>query len=363
MKRGRPRLELTMPAEQKEELESIFRRTKDARVKERCQALLMAEEGGHTYEQIAKRLCRSRAIIQIWVKNFIEDGFESLESRQGRNGGRPTEMRREDLLEELREGLKDGRWKQASEVMDWLRREHGLKRSYTSIYYWLGKAGGALKVPRPVHVKKDAEEAESFKEHFYDKLEGLGIEGGKRVRVWVQDEARYGLHSVTRRCWGLRGHRVVKPAQQKYEWGYIYGALDVVEGGGEFCYMPSVNLDLVAIFLNQIADSDPDAEHVVIWDNAGFHYRPGDPRLPERVHLLPLPAYSPELNPVEKVWDMVKDGIANRVYPALDEIEKRITEKLRPFWESPGPALRIVGEGWLQLQANALFKIFYTNKY
>lgn len=165
MKRGRPRLKLTMPAEQ-EELRAIFKRSRDATVKERCQALVMPEEGGHTYEQIAGRLCRVRATIQTWVKNFIENGFESLESRQVRNGGRPTETRREDLLEELREGLRDGRWQKASEVRGWLRREHGLKYSYTSIYYWLGKAGGALKVPRPVHVKKDAEEAGALKSTF-----------------------------------------------------------------------------------------------------------------------------------------------------------------------------------------------------
>lgn len=353
MKRGRPRLELTMPAEQKKELQGIFKRTKDANVKERCQALLMAEEGGHTYEQIAKRLCRSRSTIQRWVDNFIENGFESLESRQGQNGGRPTEMKGKDILEKIEEGLESGRWQRAADVRAWLSEEYGVKRSLPSIYYWLGKLGGALKVPRPVHVKKDAEAAEAFKEHFYANLEALGVEGGKKVKVWVQDEARYGLHSVTRRCWGLRGHRVVKPSQQKYQWGYIYGALDVVDGGAEFCYFPSVNLDLVSIFLNQIADSDPDAEHVVIWDNAGFHYRPEDPRIPERIHLLPLPAYSPELNPVEKVWDMVKDRIANRVYPMLDDIEESISEVLQPFWESPGRALRIVGEGWLHLKANA----------
>ncbi len=211
-------------------------------------------------------------------------------------------------------------------------------------------------MPRPVHVKKNVADAERFKEHFYEKLEDLGIEGGRRVRVWVQDEARYGLHSVTRRCWGLRGVRVVKPAQQKYEWGYIYGALDVVGGGGEFCYFPSVNLESVEMFLRQIADSDKESEHVVIWDNAGFHHRPGDCRIPDRIHLLPLPAYSPELNPVEKLWDMVKDNIANNVYSLLDDIQDSITEVLSPFWESSKPALRLVGEGWLHLKANASLK-------
>ena len=239
------------------------------------------------------------------------------------------------------------------EVQQWLLQTYGLRRSMTSVYYWLGKLTGALKVPRPVHTKKDAEAAADFKAHLYDKLLNLGLPADRPVRIWVQDEARYGLHSIRRRCWGLRGHRVVKPAQQKYQWGYVYGALDVVRGGGQFCFLPSVRQDLTLLFLQQIARSDPEAEHVVIWDQAGFHHVPQDPRLPPRMHLLPLPPYSPELNPIEKLWDVAKDRIANRVFDTLEQIETALAEALRPYWESPQPALRLAGSGWLQTRANA----------
>ena len=171
--------------------------------------------------------------------------------------------------------------------------------------------------------------------------------------MWVQDEARYGLHTVRRRCWGLRGVRVVKPVQQKYEWGYVYGALDVVAGDAEFCFLPSVSLELTHIFLKQIADADPEAEHVIIWDQAGFHHAEGDPRLPERIHLLPLPPYIPELNPTEKLWDIIKDHISNRVFETLDDIEAVMGNALRPYWSSTAPVLSLVGDGWLHTQANA----------
>ena len=92
---------------------------------------------------------------------------------------------------------------------------------------------------------------------------------------------------------------------QCYAWEYVYGALEVLEGGAPFRFMPSVNLDFSRDFLRQLAASDPAAKHVVIQDQAGFPLRAGGPGLPDRIHLLPWPPYSPELNPIEGLWDQV----------------------------------------------------------
>ena len=352
MKQGRPKLKLAMEPEVVEELKRLLRKPRSVKEKEKVQTLLLAHSGKKSYEEISEVIGRARSTIQIWVKSFEAKGVSWLEEKVERSG-RPSELQDPKIQKALVNGLKEGRWVTGVEIQRWLKEEHGLSRSMTSVYYWLGKLTGALKVPRPVHIKKNAAEASAFKEHLYEKLVALNIPKGKRVEVWVQDEARYGLHSVRRRCWGLRGVRVVKPAQLKYEWGYVYGALNVVEGGGEFCYMPTVNLEFTHAFLHQLAQSDENAEHVVVWDQAGFHHRPGDRRLPNRIHLLPLPPYSPELNPIEKLWDQMKDRIVNRVYETLDEIEESISTALRPFWESPTPARSLVGTGWLYSSANA----------
>jgi transposase len=91
---------------------------------------------------------------------------------------------------------------------------------------------------------------------------------------------------------------------------------------------------------------------VVIWDQAGFHPTDEDRTRPEHIHLLPLPPYSPELNPVEGLWDQVKDGLCNRLFPTFDELEAALTETLRPFWENTQRVLSLVF-GWLHDQANA----------
>jgi len=125
--------------------------------------------------------------------------------------------------------------------------------------------------------------------------------------------------------------------------------------------MPTVTLDHAQAFLEQIAQSDAEAEPVVIRDGAGFHHRPGDSRIPANVHVMALPACSPELNPAERLWDIVKDQICNPVFEALEAIEEKITEALRPYREDCAYARSLVGEGQLHTQANAAFVKFMPN--
>lgn len=67
----------------------------------------------------------------------------------------------------------------------------------------------------------------------------------------------------------------------------------------------------------------------------GFHQKEGQPRpsgLPENVHVLTLPPYSPELNPIEKLWDIVKDGICNVNWPSMKKLEEHMTKLLEGLW-------------------------------
>ena len=353
MKTGRPKLKLAVEPRLLNEVRGIFRKTKDTRTKERAHAVLLATGGEHTYQQIADLLGRSKSAIQGWISAFQNSGTDSFYTRQGRGGGRPSPLSDSRVQEDFKAELAKGSWRTAAQAQEWLKSEHQIERSVSDLYYWLGKLAGALKVPRPVHTKKQPAEADDFKEHFYETLCNLNIAKGSRVKVWVQDEARYGLHSVQRRCWSLKGKRVVKPAQQKFEWSYVFGALEITGGDGIFCYLPTVTLEHTQAFLEQLVKHDPESEHVVIWDGAGFHHATEDPRIPSNIHLIKLPPYSPELNPIERLWDIMKDHLCNRVYETLEAIEEKISEALKPYWLEPSSALRLVGDGWMHTQANA----------
>jgi hypothetical protein len=88
--------------------------------------------------------------------------------------------------------------------------------------------------------------------------------------------------------------RVYAPYATRYKWGYLHEALEVDDAhASQLLFNPAIDRDIHALFLKQIADSDPAALHVVIEDQAGFHLPETDPRIPGNLRLLPLPPYCP----------------------------------------------------------------------
>ncbi len=112
-------------------------------------------------------------------------------------------------------------------------------------------------------------------------------------------------------------------------------------------------LGMSGLFLRHLAASDPEAEHIVIWDQAGFHPKPEIHVVPDRVHLVALPPYSPELNPAEAIGDVIKDRIGNVLWDRFADLEQAIGEELRPLYESADAVRRLVSHPWLIEQANA----------
>jgi len=325
---------------------------KEVKDQQRLLAMRMAGSGQFTAAQIAEHIGISRRQFFNWVDAFKQGGVPGLLQRE--HGGGAKAQVQGQTLEELLAGLKSGRWKRAREIQRWLQDEHQVQMGLPGVYYWLGKLGGVLKVPRKAHAQKDAAQAEAFQQQLCEKLKSLKIPGGKKVRIWVMDEHRYGLIPVVRRCWTLRGQRPTVPYQTKYQWGYLYSALEVDgEYAAEFQCLPGVSLELNRLFLEQIAVRDPQAEHVVIADQAGFHLNPELHDLPSRIHLIPLPPYSPELNPVEVIGDLIKDRIGNLLWGTLEKLEAAMVEELQPIYECAERVRRLVSHGWLIDQLNA----------
>src|SRR5262249_43251451 len=122
---------------------------------------------------------------------------------------------------------------------------------------------------------------------------------------------------------------------------------DVVTRQATFVYTPTVSLPWTDAYLKELVATDPEAMHIIIWDRAGFHPNEGSPELPASVRVLPLPPYSPELNPRESLWDPVKRRIANDVWETLEHIEAAISEVLEPFWQQVEQVQSLLGDSWL----------------
>ena len=110
------------------------------------------------------------------------------------------------------------------------------------------------------------------------------------------------------------------------------------------------------MYLQDLARQDPQAVHVLIRDQAGFHLRDGDSRLPENVRIVDLPPYSPELNPCEQLWDLIKDDLGNRIYKTIEELRESMDGVLQRWWGDAEKVLSLIGRPWLHDQANASWK-------
>jgi len=145
---------------------------------------------------------------------------------------------------------------------------------------------------------------------------------------------------------------VQAPYATTYQWGYLHEALEV-DGAHrtELLFTPAIDRDIHALFLKQIADAEPQALHVVIQDQAGFHLPSDDPRLPQNLRLLPLLPYCPELNPVERFGGLLKTRVTNRLYPNLRRLEDHLFAASRE-WTQPAKVAALI-HCWLADQVNA----------
>ena len=129
------------------------------------------------------------------------------------------------------------------------------------------------------------------------------------------DEARFGQQGTLTRMWAPRGSRPTAVKQTRYEWVYLYAAVEPATGVSVALQAPLVNTGTMNVFLKMLGEElAPNDYAVLIMDQAGWH-KSRALELPENITTLLLPPYSPELNPVERLWAYLRSHyLANRVF-------------------------------------------------
>ena len=151
---------------------------------------------------------------------------------------------------------------------------------------------------------------------------------GKPIKLMFQDEARFGRISDTRRCWAPKPIRPLCQAMLTHEYTYAYGAVDVCTGELDSLILPQVNTQWMQVFLDEVAARHPDQHIVMVMDGAGWH-RSDVLKAPKNMYLVRLPPYAPELNPIEHVWDELREKFFhNQVFKSLGALEKRLAQAL-----------------------------------
>jgi transposase len=334
-----------------EQIEEAWRLPQDDRARKRLLVVRLIAQHEHTVAEIMKIAAVCRQTVFTYRDKVLSDGVKGLLKRDWAGARKPTV--RGAVAEEFIEQLGQGKFRQARDAQSWIKKRTRKTLTESGVRKTIRRLGGKLKVPRKSHVKKDTKEAEEFRADLSNRLaKAVGTFPDKPVRIWVLDEHRYGLLPVIRRVWARKGVRVHAPYKTTYQWGYLHEALEV-DGAHrvELLFTPSINQDVHAVFLKQIAESDPDALHVIVMDQAGFHMKQEDGRVPVNIRVLPLPPYCPELNPAEWFGRVVKAPTVNRIYGSLEKLENHLIAVARS-WSEPSKVASLVHQ-WMHDQVNA----------
>jgi transposase len=162
----------------------------------------------------------------------------------------------------------------------------------------------------------------------------------QKVEVWFQDETRVGQQGTLTRRWAPRGSRPTALKQTEYEWVYLFAAVNPITGDSSALLAPTANTEYMNHHLRFISQRvGPNVQVVLVLDRAGWHLSKGL-QVPENITLLHLPPYSPQLNPVERLWAYLKSHyLSNRLYENYDHL------------------FRTCGEAWNQMAAEQLSSI------
>jgi len=144
---------------------------------------------------------------------------------------------------------------------------------------------------------------------------------GTRVELWFADEARIGQKNTLTRVWGQTGGRPAALKDLGFTSAYMFGAVCPGEGKAAAIIMPICNTIAMNHHLREISSQVGAAAHaLLVLDGAGWHNSQAL-AIPDNITLLALPPYSPELNPVERIWHYLRSHwIANSVFRSLTDI-------------------------------------------
>ena len=161
----------------------------------------------------------------------------------------------------------------------------------------------------------------SLKKNIASKLSELKVS-----KVLFFDEARFGTHSRRGYGWFARGTRPTVDTKIGYKNFYLYGAVDSSNGNHFSLIMPWVNTECMNIYLQQLSKEYSADQIGLIMDGAGWH-KAKDLVVPENIKIVYLPPYSPELNPVERLWLYIKSKVLdNKLYEEISDLEDTLSE-------------------------------------
>lgn len=147
------------------------------------------------------------------------------------------------------------------------------------------------------------------------------------------DESRFGLMSPMRRRITAKGIKPIQTVDFRFENYYLYGAVDPISGDRFILEMPYLNSDCFQVYLNELSLYCINDFIILLLDNSSTH-KAKKLDIPENIVLLFLPAYSPELNPIERLWQHIKSKLTFSLLDSLEALKQNVSDELHKLTDS-----------------------------
>ena len=348
-----------------EALRALARSGKDATQNARLSMVASVLEGVGRAEA-GRMVGMDRQAVRDWIHRYNAEGPEGLRDRP--RGGAACFLDAGQLavvrgwVESGPDVARDGvvRWR-VCDIRRKIEEAFGVAYADESVRQLLRREGFRFVSGRPEHPRGDAGSRSAFRSGFRSLVtarlrSALGAGGVSRpVEVWFQDEAQIDRKGMMSRLWARRGGtrpRVVR--DRRYGYRYLFGA--ACGSRGKAVGLVSERADTAAMNAHPEAIGAavaPGSIGVIVLDRAGWH-RSRDLAPPGNVVLLELPSYSPELNPMETVFQYPRSNcLANRVFAAAATVAEACRKAWDRFAAAPDRIASIMRREWANLPAPA----------
>ena len=154
-----------------------------------------------------------------------------------------------------------------------------------------------------------------------------GAEKPASVRYWCQDESRFDLRTIPGRKITATGVKPVGLGQWQSEGYYLYGLVEPKSGENFFWEFSHMDSACFQVYLQKFARAYPEDLHIIQLDNGPLHTAK-KLEVPPNIVLLFQPSHSPELNPIERLWEHLKGQLRWQVFKDLRHLQERVSELL-----------------------------------
>lgn len=326
-------VKIALSDQEKTILKNYFKTTPLVLLRLKSQAILMRNKSIRVSD-IADVLDRDTRTIERWIKDFKEKRLGSIFTGQKDNqhAAKLTRTQKEEvgrilLLKPSDFGLPKEFW-DVPQLRTYVFARFGVVYETNRSYHFLLKFGNlSFKYPDKFRVERNEKLIASRMEEIYGEI--LPLLEDPSWEVFCSDETRMRLEAITRRAWLRKGEKTVIKVTKSDDYQNYLGFLNQRTFKCHVLPIAWGRASEIIRATTEFLKLYPNKKITLIWDNATHHkgklfreaLSQGGPL--ERVHLIALPPYAPDQNPIEHVWDFTKDKLSNNQDEDFEETKRK----------------------------------------